>query len=226
MATLDDLDKARQKVKEAADLYKKFEELKIPDSLKKAVEEDWVLRQGLVDFGMKLEYDHDEKRPDKMRAVRARAVIVVLQDLEADLVDQAVVTPTEGIWRYVHFIETVAKLLIDNGKLIYDALWQLIKLLLNAIWSAIKELFFNPSGAVNSVISAFKSAWTVLISCSVVMLVSIIKAYVKSFGTPSLVRTVRAALKSRNKAVAALRKKTLPQGSGPRYFRRKETVTK
>ncbi len=224
MHTLGDLDKARKKLEDAEALFKKFEDLEIPTSLKKAVEDGWELKQDFVDVGMKLAYDAEEKSVDKKRVIQCRKVLQVLQDLEEELVDGAVVQPVEGIWMKIKFVEKVAELVIQNGKTILDALWSLIKALLSAIWNAIKQLFFDPDGAVQSVINAFNVAWTVLVSCGVLMSLSVLQELVKSMGTPSYVRTVRTALRSRNKAVAALRKKALPQSSGTRYFRRKETV--
>lgn len=225
MASLDDLDKARKELEDLHEFFQQFDNVYLPTSLRDAVNQDWELDQRVANFGMKLAYTHEEKSKDKMRAIKCRDVLTIMQDMEAGIVERAVVNPIDGVWRRIRFIETIAGLLLNHGVEIFKALWFVTKALLGRLWDSLLQLFYDPSGAVSSVLAAFSAAWVALVSVSVVMVVSILKQLTRSFGGVNFVRTVRTVLKERDSAHQRLLKKALPQSSGTRYFRRKETVT-
>lgn len=226
MASLDDLDKARKELEDLHEFFKQFDNVYLPTSLRDAVNQDWELEQRIVNVGMKLAYTHEEKSKHKMRCIKCRDVLVVMQDMEAAIVERAVVSPIDGVWRKVRFIEMLAGLLLNHGVEIFKVLWFVTKALLGRLWDSLIQFFYDPSGAVSGVLAAFSAAWVALISVCAVMSVSIIKQLTKSFGAVNYVRTVRAVLKARDAAQERLVKKALPQSSATRYFRRKETVTK
>lgn len=225
MDSLSDLDKAREELDKLDEFYKRFEKLELPTSLRKAVDEQWEFKQDIIQLGMKESYNAEEKKADKMHVVKCRHVLQAILDLESGIVEKAVVNPVDGVWRKVRFLETIGGILLDHGQLILKTLWFVVKQLLATIWDAIKAMFFDPIGAAANVIHAFESAWAVIVGVAVVMTISVLKYLLKSFGAVQFQRTVKACFKERDSAIAFLHRRTLTQGSGTRYFRRKETVT-
>lgn len=194
-----------ENAKEAFALMKTEYE-KLPESSKDALKKKWTLKlEGdlAAHISNRIEYLEDDQKTDRARLVKVDDVLQAIQKMESSLVDKIVLSPSDVIWkRYYKFVDLV-DLVLGRG----DILWAGIKILISTLIA----------GTITLADVAIYRDLAIAIFASVIAEAS------ETFSVKAFAGTLITMLNLRDKAIAEVRKKVLPQRRARRFRRKKIT---
>lgn len=193
-AAVRDLLGVQDRMAEAKDIW-----AEIPTSTKQALAKKWVLKATNFASDKALEYSPEQMEIDHRRIIMLPAALTELQFLEAELVRTQVLDLEQLLWKRW---KTARRL------------WQALHVAWNDVWGVLRALWDFVFGVTQDQLAAALSHLWAGLAASAALIAEILSA--KAF-----IEVALSVMRQRDKCIARLRKKALPQPPAKRYRRRK-----
>lgn len=197
-------------------LLDELHKIPLPVDVEEAVLAEWGFEAAVLGLNKLEIYNGELRNRDRQRCISLRLALAIVDQFEDDLLMQEIVSPAGIIGGRIGWLKSIGGFLWGNARLIWDAIWALLKAISANWWDAVLhgEVFLN----IQTAFARFKYEVMAIIFGIVAGAVGIYFAAVNVGGVSG---NIRGIVRLTNAAALAARKKALPQRSEARKFRRK-----